>query len=173
MNFKPELLAKILAGEKTQTRRPVQPGQHAVYSLYPGDVDRIVMINQERRGKVYGIFQEYAICPGRGKRHVARFKLLSIREEDVRCISDDDVKAEGFAHRWEFFKVWCGFYDRKALKMHTEISGETVFDIASRFPPDAEAQYLCDWSNALMKRDEKPYIAWALTFELVTTDGVR
>lgn len=75
MIFKPELVEKILAGRKWQTRRPVKPNQGCRYC--PG--------------------RTYAVQPGRGKKGVARIKVHSIRREKWADISTYDAAAEGFA----------------------------------------------------------------------------
>lgn len=169
MNFKPELLAKVLAGEKTQTRRPPKVGDDFEYFLiddYTPDPRGIRKVTHNGRSK-WEVGKDYAAAPGRGKHQRGRIMITRIRTEDVRYISHDDVLAEGFTTHADFFKVWCGFYDPKALNMHTEISKESVFDIADRLPQDSRVQYLDDWAAALRKRDAGPYKAWALTFELV------
>lgn len=75
-----------------------------------------------------------------------RILITDIRREDVRDISLEDAEAEGFVARSSFWKVWCEFYDKSALPL---------FD--SEF-------YLMD---ALKKRPDELYQAWAYTFEVV------
>ena len=154
MLFKPELIGKIKAGKKTQTRRPVRGVNLAVdKSGNPGATDSpffaqigpIEVVMTEKGRAIYEVGKTYAICPGRGKPQVARYKLLKIRYEDVRNISDADAMAEGFSDRQGFWKVWVNFYD-PYLQRQTEQHGDGVY-------------YL----------DERPanlYTAWALTFEL-------
>lgn len=85
MIFKPELVTLILAGNKTQTRRPV------LYGL---------------NGKVipcrYKVGHTYAVQPGRGKRQVARIEILEVRRESWGAISEPDAIAEGFTAGWAY-----------------------------------------------------------------------
>jgi len=98
-----------------------------------------------------------------------RIELTQIRLEDVRNISHDDVLAEGFKTHADFFKVWCGMYDPKALR--TEFGKLTVFDVADSLPKDKAMQYLDDWKRlALVKRDDSLYQAWVLDFKVKEID---
>lgn len=108
--FKPELIEKIFAGEKTQTRRPVKPGE---YHVCDDDGSIIEVYGANGRLK-YKIGRDYAIVPGRGKHGVGRFKLLSIRREYAEQISEADAKAEGLHTRIGFMSVWNEFYGTTA-----------------------------------------------------------
>ena len=83
MIFKPELVNLILAGKKTQTRRPL------FYDIH---------------GKVipcrYKVGKTYAVQPGRGKHQVARIEILEVRRESWGAISEPDAIAEGFTAGW-------------------------------------------------------------------------
>ena len=142
MQFKPELIEKILAGGKTQMRWSVKPGDTADFD---DDTNSYVVFHNGRLK--YQADKTYAVCPGRGKRQVARIRILKIRREDVRLISLGDAKAEGFCNEPEFFQTWCGFYDPKG------------WDII-------EKPFLGHWL-AFMGRPAHLYDAWALDFELV------
>jgi len=83
VNFKPEMVEQIEAGQKTQTRRPVNfdnPRSHYANA-----------------GTFFKVGQEYAVCPGRGKPAVARIRMTDIRRETFRDITEDDAIAEGLA----------------------------------------------------------------------------
>lgn len=76
MNFKRELLEKVIRGEKTQTRRPVKNGQYkAPYgTAVPDDyiktvrAERVLPGGQHQLSRVvFEIGKDYAACPGRGK----------------------------------------------------------------------------------------------------------
>ena len=87
MIFRPALIEKILAGEKTQTRRP---GGRANC--------------QYRAGRTY------AVQPGRGQRQVARLRVLEVRREKLGDISQEDAGAEGFPGRETFLRYWQRIY---------------------------------------------------------------
>jgi hypothetical protein len=122
---------QVMDGTKTQTRRPVRMGEmgyayqepappHIVavgrrgpisnqwdtfenkpYELKPGTVNHYQPIPYRFR-----LEQEHAIQPGRGKSGIGRIRITAIRREDVRKISDTDIKAEGFTDRTDFLRLW-------------------------------------------------------------------
>lgn len=79
MIFKPEMLKKVLSGEKTVTRR---------------------------RTSRYVVGRGYAVQPGRGKRHVAHIKVLGVNEECLGGISYRSAEAEGFESPSAFKAYW-------------------------------------------------------------------
>jgi hypothetical protein len=87
--FRPELAAKIGAGEKTQTRRPIKPDEATCR---------------------YKVEHSYAVQPGRGKAQVARIVVTDVRQERLGDISRDDAKREGFKRK--------GFGDPDAFKAY-------------------------------------------------------
>ena len=105
MNFTPDMLAKVLDGSKTMTRRPVKQGETLCGLPYvlgtPGASIEYVRDTQGRmkwrRNAVY------AVCPGRGKSAVARMRITAIRRERAIDISEADARAEGFDSREAFF----------------------------------------------------------------------
>lgn len=88
MQFKPDLAQKILTGEKVQTRRIVKSGER----FFENSRGKAVFTEQRTKW-VTG--QTYAIQPGRTKASIGRFKLLDIRRELARDISEQDAIAEG------------------------------------------------------------------------------
>ena len=148
MLFKRELVEKILMKWKWQTRRLRKPGEEPGEPIYDTYWDRYSYTHvTSPNGRVkWKVGSTYAVQPGRGQKQVARFRLLKIREEDVRGISNEDAFAEGFpvcAARYWFLKTWCGFHDKPGLKcLHVDD----------------------DW---LEERPVNRYRAWALDFELV------
>lgn len=159
MNFKQELLQKIKDREKEQTRRLVKPSQRWQYP------DCTTVIQDSPRGirTVYYVGQILAACPGRGKKQECKIEVVRLRREDVRFISDEDVIAEGFTSKYEFFRVWCGVYDKKALIDPNDHRGKSiVMDVA----PNAD--YLGAWERVtLASRSAALYTAWAISFKLV------
>lgn len=98
MIFKPEFVAKVLAGEKTQTRRPVK--------WAPGDLASL----EDPLPCFYKEGSEYAIQPGRGQPSVGRLRVLEVTRVFVTSIDSADAHAEGFLTPVEFLDWWHGFY---------------------------------------------------------------
>lgn len=140
MQFKWELTQLIIAGQKTQTRRPVKENE------------RLEIINGKKtvlqNGRIkWQVGRDYAITYGRGKPTVwyypdtylgkpeavpydtirqlcygqdyvledegarpLRIKLLDIHREAICDISHADTIAEGFHAKTEFWQVWHDFY---------------------------------------------------------------
>lgn len=96
MNFRPELAAKVMSGEKTVTRRlgsanPRSPWWHGGCSLKPG--------------------RDYAVCPGRGKNAIGRVRVLNVRRETLIPIGvgrrrEAEALYEGFATAEAFIVAW-------------------------------------------------------------------
>jgi hypothetical protein len=104
MLFKPYLAEAILQGKKTQTRRlPSNTGS----VLFQG---HIIAVYQNHRLR-WRVRKTYAIQPGRGKKAIGRFRLLSIRHERLQDITEDDTAAEGISRRpgpyiFDFARLW-------------------------------------------------------------------
>lgn len=91
MNFQPELAAKVMAGEKTVTRRlcstnPRSPWWRGACALKVG--------------------RDYAVCPGRGKPAIGRVRVLRAELEHLGQVTTLDAKREGFHGRGEFRRAW-------------------------------------------------------------------
>lgn len=91
MNFKPELVEKILAGEKTQTRRFTAPNPRSPW--YEG-------------GCALKVGSDYALCPGRGKHQVARIRVTEVRRELTDDVGELEARAEGFLSLQAFMEYW-------------------------------------------------------------------
>lgn len=134
----------VMSGEKTATRRIVKPTDIYIKHIDTGDIVAVL-----RNGRqIYTVGKCYSAQPGRGCKGVATIKILGIRREDVREISDADVIAEGFGvhadgrvNRGEFFRTWCQMHD---------------FQTPSCAP------------SILRTRPAERYQAWVIEFELVT-----
>lgn len=88
MIFKPVLIAKILAGEKTVTRRPVNGDKPCAYK----------------------VGQEYSIQPGMARPTVARIRVLEVHAEMLHEIDTLDACLEGFHDRIQFLNYWTNLY---------------------------------------------------------------
>jgi len=88
--FKPVLIAKILEGRKTMTRRPVN-----------GDTPC-----------AYRVGQEYSIQPGMARPTVARISVNHVSREPLGSIQDDDAYDEGFRDANEFLTYWTDLYGK-------------------------------------------------------------
>lgn len=85
-----------------------------------------------------------------------RIRVLSIRREDVREISEEDVLAEGFGTRAAFLLAWIAMHDKQAVRkdqfvMSKYVSAELLDGVLM---------------GRLWDRPFSRYDAWVLTFEL-------
>lgn len=132
---------KVLRKEKTQTRRPVM-----IYHDF-NVLDSLVWDTVTHR-TIYQIGKTYAAQPGRGKPAVARIRITGIKREDVRGISDEDVRAEGFDSYAEFIITWCQMHDKSYYRKLAKTEPTVV-------------------QRLFTDRPAERYDAWAITFELV------
>jgi hypothetical protein len=108
VNFKPELAAKVMAGEKTVTRRlvsdnPRSPWYREWCLLQPGST--------------------YAVCPGRGKHAIGRVRIVSVRRMALGVVGDAEARREGFEDWLRFRIAWTninGSYDDVAQVWRVE-----------------------------------------------------
>ena len=85
MIFGPELVEKILADEKTETRRPVKEGE------------------TECR---YEAGRDYAVQPGRRRRAVGKITITEVRREKLGEIAHEGALREGFPTLSAFLDYW-------------------------------------------------------------------
>jgi len=151
---------KVLSGEKTQTRRLAKPNHHArnLWRTGIGDDLRIGMtgdnvaigVVQSSGRDLWRLYSTYAVQPGRGKTAIARIQITNIRCEDVRHISRENAKAEGFKNRLEFLGTWVSMHDKRAEIYY--FKGQDLYEMTQH----------------LLIRPAEYYQAWVLTFRLVT-----
>lgn len=103
MNFRADLAAKVMAGEKTVTRRLVSANPRSPWW-------------RDKCG--YRVGQEVAICPGRGKHAIGRAAIVSVERMNLGQLSTAEARAEGFAWQEPFKEAWVainGVYDPFAV----------------------------------------------------------
>lgn len=88
MIFKPELVALVLKGKKTATRR-IANGKPCRYQ----------------------VGQHYAVQPGRGKPQVARITILDVERQALGELTYDEAIAEGFRTRADFARYWLRLHE--------------------------------------------------------------
>lgn len=99
MIFRPELAAKVMAGEKTVTRRLCSTNPRSPWY-------------RERCTYLEG--KEFAVQPGRGKPSVGRARVISAQRGRLGRLTDAEARAEGFEDEPHFaaaFALINGFYD--------------------------------------------------------------
>lgn len=144
---------KILSGEKTQTRRIVKDGDALSWVKQMAGYCVALPIQKPiiaRDGRyLYQVGKTYAVQPARGQKAIARIRITSIKQGDVRHISHADVLSEGFSSKREFLTVWFQMHDPYMLPLADAIfaSGEAM--------------------RTFRDRPAELYNAWVLGFELV------
>ena len=105
MIFGPEVLKKVLSGEKTVTRR---------------------------RGSSYVVGQVLAVQPGRGKKHVAHIRILDVASSRLSVVmAPGEARREGFRSRSDFINYWQGLHGPIS---YSEFVTRIVFELAPSCP---------------------------------------
>lgn len=91
MNFRPELAAKVMAGEKTVTRR--------IPSINPRSPWWI-------KGCKLVVGRDYAVCPGRGKPAIGRIVIERFSMVWLSQMTEHEARLEGFEDTGDFFDAW-------------------------------------------------------------------
>jgi hypothetical protein len=110
MNFRPELAAKVMAGEKTVTRRLVSDNPRS-----PWYEDRCAL----------KINHTYAVCPGRGKNAIGRVRIVNVGLRLLGRFNSHEARREGFESTADFERAWIdinGSYDPNALVWRVEFA---------------------------------------------------
>lgn len=107
---------QVLSRDKTQTRRPLKPGDELRRS--EGDVPYIYNTIMKRVRYCAG--RDYAVQPGRSEFGLGKIRINDIRIESLLDITADDVEAEGimaeangspiFAYLKGFIQTWGKLY---------------------------------------------------------------
>jgi len=101
MIFTPENIEKIKTGQKTQTRRIIKVGETRLANT--PKYFRCVFSNGRLK---WQIDKDYAVCPGRHQKQVARIVITDIHSERLHHIQLHAAQAEGYESRAAFFSAW-------------------------------------------------------------------
>lgn len=175
IQFNPILAKKVMDGLKSMTRRPFKPGD--TLSHCP-----LRMYRMDKRGRYRLQWQEgkqYAIQPGRGKHGIGLLEITGIMlDDDVRLLSLEDARAEGFESELHFLAIWVSMYDSRVtltslsngqwqMTLTTPRRGVRAYNSKMTI-----GQVQQEWTGSakfilreLMKRPAAPYKAWVLTFK--------
>lgn len=124
MIFSPDLAEKILAGEKTVTRRP-RRGSNPSGKPF-GWVDDPC---RYKAGKTY------AVQPGRGKKAVGHIRILSVKPQLMTDLDDDEARLEGFRNTGEFVAKWLAIYGKGSW---LDAVWRIEFELAASLPSGAQ-----------------------------------
>ncbi|HSH12327.1 MAG TPA: ASCH domain-containing protein, partial [Desulfurivibrionaceae bacterium] len=103
---------KVLSGQKTQTRRLARDSDRLWSIEHEGREAEKVLWRGEKAKWRTG--RSYAVQPGRGKKAIARIRLLDIQYQLLGHVSEEEANAEGYASLAEFIQTWTkihGHYD--------------------------------------------------------------
>ena len=110
MTFKRKLAEKVIAGEKTVTRRLVSDNPKSPYW---------------RKKCGYRVGQEIAICPGRGKHQIGKARVVDVRKQLLlSVIEPGEAQAEGFEDLAAFREAWTqinGSFETHAIVWRIEL----------------------------------------------------
>lgn len=108
MIFQREMVEKILAGEKTVTRRPVK---YTVVTNHLGDYTQRTQSANPCR---YEVGKTYAVQPARGMKSVGRIRILAVRRMELDALNAHggvvDALREGFSSWKDFQDYWTTLY---------------------------------------------------------------
>lgn len=133
---------------KTRTSRIKKDGQCCERIGFPnGTVTAVYqLISTDNERLIWRVGGSYAAQPGRGQNAIGRVKILKIEDQDVRHITPDEARAEGFASVGDFLAVWIKMHDKKAYA-RWEVLGRDL--------------------SYLWQRARENYQAWVLWFEFI------
>ena len=98
MIFRPELVDKVVAATKTQTRRRMSPNPNSPWY---------------RERCQYKAGREYAVQPGRGKTSVAHIRVDRVEAVRLDALTPAEARAEGFETVEQFQDYWRSLHGGK------------------------------------------------------------
>lgn len=153
---------------KTQTRRLEKSGQKLVQHVGEDGFDLPVVISSAGKRLHYG-GQIVAAQPGRNMKGDGRIRIIEIQKQDVRNITNNDARAEGFYHALDFMITWCGMHDI-AIGFPGHYPTQTSLISREFFKSVGSGPYASwvDWTDeCLMKRPNSHYQAFAYHFKAI------
>lgn len=144
----------------------IEDDLYAIHGNYPVEGDEM--------SSDYEYLKEF---PAQLKEHgyqEARIRITDIREGDVRNISGEDAKAEGFESTLDFLATWIEMHDKRIWlsKMNYPLRNMQIGDWymqhierGIKWTEDSASEEFI-WS-AIRSRPAERYQAWVLTYELV------
>ncbi len=163
---------------KTHTRRIVKRGQKLVQHIDEDGLDLPVVISAAGVRLHYG-GQIVAAQPGRSMKGDGKIRILDIQQQDVRNITNNDARAEGFYHSLDFLITWCGMHDIGMAfpnSRPTQLSQPSIHfhENARTAIAFKQSGYIMDWKewveHILMQRPNSHYRAFAYRFEAIKQD---
>lgn len=111
----------VLSGRKSQTSRIWKDDYFFPSDYYDKTIyNHLLSLKSWDAGKprtLYRVGQTLAVQPARGKKAIARIKVLELAKRDVRNFDALDIAYEGFDTRLDFYKVWVGMHFPAYLKL--------------------------------------------------------
>lgn len=116
-------LKALLRGEKTETSRLALPDADGETTIgremiqYPFGKLTVMQGRGMRWIPKWQVGKDYAIQPARGVKAVGRYRVDHIWKQDVRTLTSDQIRAEGFGINLAFYDAWCWMHDLQAAKV--------------------------------------------------------
>ena len=131
MQFTPDMVTAILAGRKTRTTRPQRiVGVRTVLH----EMGEVSWHDVYEETCSYKVGHDYAVCPGRGKRQVARIliqKVVSYPFFEGIPGREEHARKEGFANWPTFHDKWWDLYHNDEARL---LGPVWVIDFELRLP---------------------------------------
>lgn len=173
----------VLDDTKTLTHRLVKPGDELRFvPRGPWQIRQAAVMRGNRT--IYSVTQPRSVQPGRGLPTIyyttttfedgriehcevagpdsaglaqpLRIRIIDIHRADVRAISEQDVRDEGFESKLDYLCTWCLMHDkawyRRALEALPQHAGQVS--------PAVDDKFFAMLSN----RPSSHYDAWAISF---------